>query len=164
MATARASQTTSRLEDSLRRLTDEFVRRVAETIQAEVAREFQDRFQGFTQQIAGIQSLSLEKKPYRVCPVPGCGKAGAGPRYGWFCREHAELPDNEKLQYRKGTKGAQKAARTATAATGKKRGVRNSPSVDTDQVKKLKGQGFSLSQIAAQLGISKTSVVRHLRK
>jgi len=25
----------------------------------------------------------------RLCPVPGCGEAGAGPRNRWFCREHA---------------------------------------------------------------------------
>jgi hypothetical protein len=25
----------------------------------------------------------------RLCPVPGCGKPGAGPRNRWFCRDHA---------------------------------------------------------------------------
>src|SRR5207248_9962386 len=25
----------------------------------------------------------------RLCPVPGCGKPGAGPRNRWFCKEHA---------------------------------------------------------------------------
>jgi hypothetical protein len=25
----------------------------------------------------------------RLCPVPGCGEVGAGPRNRWFCREHA---------------------------------------------------------------------------
>src|SRR5437667_10971989 len=25
----------------------------------------------------------------RLCPVPGCGETGAGPRNRWFCREHA---------------------------------------------------------------------------
>ena len=25
----------------------------------------------------------------RLCPVPGCGEPGAGPRNRWFCREHA---------------------------------------------------------------------------
>jgi hypothetical protein len=25
----------------------------------------------------------------RLCPVPGCGQAGAGPRNRWFCRDHA---------------------------------------------------------------------------
>jgi hypothetical protein len=24
-----------------------------------------------------------------LCPVPGCGKAGAGPRNRWFCKDHA---------------------------------------------------------------------------
>ena len=25
----------------------------------------------------------------RLCPVPGCGQPGAGPRNRWFCRDHA---------------------------------------------------------------------------
>jgi hypothetical protein len=25
----------------------------------------------------------------RLCPVPGCGETGAGPRNRWFCKEHA---------------------------------------------------------------------------
>ena len=25
----------------------------------------------------------------RICPSPGCRKAGAGPRNRWFCKEHA---------------------------------------------------------------------------
>src|SRR5712691_7377814 len=25
----------------------------------------------------------------RLCPVPGCGRPGAGPRNRWFCKEHA---------------------------------------------------------------------------
>ena len=26
----------------------------------------------------------------RLCPVPGCGKPGAGPRNRWFCRDHVQ--------------------------------------------------------------------------
>jgi len=26
----------------------------------------------------------------RLCPVPGCGERGAGPRNRWFCRDHAK--------------------------------------------------------------------------
>lgn len=26
----------------------------------------------------------------RICPVPGCGKPGAGPRNRWFCKDHAK--------------------------------------------------------------------------
>ena len=25
----------------------------------------------------------------RLCPVPGCGKPGAGPRNRWFCKDHS---------------------------------------------------------------------------
>jgi len=28
----------------------------------------------------------------RLCPVPGCGKPAAGPRYHWRCREHGAAP------------------------------------------------------------------------
>lgn len=33
----------------------------------------------------------------RICPVPGCGKPGAGPRNRWFCRDHSKsLPVSEQ--------------------------------------------------------------------
>jgi hypothetical protein len=33
----------------------------------------------------------------RLCPVPGCGRPGAGPRNRWFCREHvAKLSVSEQ--------------------------------------------------------------------
>jgi hypothetical protein len=35
-----------------------------------------------------------------ACPVPSCGKAGGGPRWGWFCAEHRNLPEAEKEKAR----------------------------------------------------------------
>lgn len=34
----------------------------------------------------------------RLCPVPGCGRPGAGPRNRWFCKEHAAKlsPDQQR--------------------------------------------------------------------
>jgi hypothetical protein len=169
MARPRARSATQ-LESTLRGITDEFVRKVAEAVQAEFIRELQARFSGFTQSIAVSKDVSVNR-PYRVCPVPGCGKAGAGPRYGWFCKEHAsQLSDSEKAQFRKGARAKSSSAKAAKEAApakesrsrAKKRG-RGKP-VDTDQVKRLKEKGMSLSQIAGELGISKTSVVRHLKK
>jgi len=51
----------------------------------------------------GVRAERAAKRRPRakvLCPVPGCGKPGAGPKYGWFCKEHASLPDGEKLKYR----------------------------------------------------------------
>jgi hypothetical protein len=38
----------------------------------------------------GPGSSTDGRRAGRLCPVPGCGKPGAGPRNRWFCREHAE--------------------------------------------------------------------------
>lgn len=34
----------------------------------------------------------------RLCPVPGCGKPGAGPRNRFFCHDHKGLPPAKKDQ------------------------------------------------------------------
>ena len=37
----------------------------------------------------GRQVLTDGRRSGRLCPVPGCGEPGAGPRNRWFCKEHA---------------------------------------------------------------------------
>jgi hypothetical protein len=42
--------------------------------------------------VARVSSGRLEpdgRRAGRLCPVPGCGEVGAGPRNRWFCRDHA---------------------------------------------------------------------------
>jgi hypothetical protein len=35
-----------------------------------------------------------------LCPVPKCGKPGGGPKWGWFCKDHKDLPASEKAKAR----------------------------------------------------------------
>ena len=34
------------------------------------------------------------------CPVQGCGEPGGGPKWGWFCATHKDLPAAEKERAR----------------------------------------------------------------
>jgi hypothetical protein len=58
-----------------------------------------------------------------MCPVPGCGKPGGGPKWGWFCADHKDLPAEEKARARAARAGAATAPK-AKAARGAKRGGR----------------------------------------
>src|SRR5438270_1838850 len=73
---------------SFRMLIDRFTRDLAEaiathvedTVTAALARMNLD---------AGRLGRADGRRSGRLCPVPGCGKPGAGPRNRWFCKEHA---------------------------------------------------------------------------
>jgi len=41
---------------------------------------------------AGARGLQRAdgRRAGRLCPVPGCGEPGAGPRNRWFCRDHSK--------------------------------------------------------------------------
>jgi len=41
-------------------------------------------------QVGGGMRVHLDgRRSGRLCPVPGCGEPGAGPRNRWFCKDHA---------------------------------------------------------------------------
>lgn len=48
-----------------------------------------------------------KKKKKRVirCPVANCGRRGAGPKYGWACRKHSDLPKRTLISARKKLRG-----------------------------------------------------------
>ena len=56
------------------------------------------------------------KRKRILCPV--CGKPGGGPRWGWFCEDHRNLPEAEKRKIREARDGQ---AKTAVAARRKRR-------------------------------------------
>src|SRR5436305_8661817 len=64
-----------------RELTAVIARQVEEQVSAALSR----------MQIGGATGrMRLDgRRSGRLCPVPGCGKPGAGPRNRWFCKEHA---------------------------------------------------------------------------
>src|SRR5262249_37222405 len=50
-----------------------------------------------------------------LCPVPHCGKPGGGPKWGWFCAEHRNLPKAEMERIRR-----ERRARLASAAPARR--------------------------------------------
>ncbi|HJZ84965.1 MAG TPA: hypothetical protein VKN99_07315 [Polyangia bacterium] len=44
------------------------------------------------------------KRRIIYCPVPGCGKPGGGPKWGWFCADHKDMPESEKEKARAATR------------------------------------------------------------
>ena len=62
---------------------------------------------------------AVRKRARVLCPVPGCGKVTGGPRWGWFCAEHKELPEERKAEFRanrQATARARRASRNASKA------------------------------------------------
>lgn len=68
----------------LRALVEQLTGQLTELVAAEVERRVAET----------LGSLRAEAKvssrPVRLCPVPGCGKPGAGPRNRYFCSAHAK--------------------------------------------------------------------------
>jgi len=64
-------------------------------ISAEVERRVADAISAFRNEMKSAISVSTrggavdQRRGGRLCPVPGCGNPGAGPRNRWFCRDHA---------------------------------------------------------------------------
>src|SRR5260370_14728546 len=71
---------------SFRVLIDRFSRELSSAIAAFVEGQVAaavSRMQG------GARGLRADgRRSGRLCPVPGCGEPGAGPRNRWFCKEH----------------------------------------------------------------------------
>ena len=76
---------------SLRALVDTFAQGLTQVLSAQIERQV----------VAAVALLQKSGKVYRgdgkvdgrrggrLCPVPGCGEPGAGPRNRWFCKNHA---------------------------------------------------------------------------
>jgi hypothetical protein len=74
-----------RTKDSFRALVERFASELSHAIAERVEREVSSavaRIQGGGARMDGRRSG-------RLCPVPGCGQPGAGPRNRWFCKNHA---------------------------------------------------------------------------
>jgi hypothetical protein len=71
-------------DTSFRALIDRFTSELT----AAIARQVEDQVSVALAQLhKGAQSDG--RRSGRLCPVPGCGKPGAGPRNRWFCKDHA---------------------------------------------------------------------------
>lgn len=84
-----------RIQDSpFRVLIDRFTQELSSAIAAKVEAEVALALSRLT--LKGPVAAAVKgggkldgRRSGRLCPVPGCGKPGAGPRNRWFCREHA---------------------------------------------------------------------------
>jgi hypothetical protein len=65
---------------------------------------------------AKASGLKSARRRVRLCPVPGCGRPGAGPRNRWFCDTHKGLPVAEQKRILAAAKGAAHAQPAAKAA------------------------------------------------
>jgi len=71
---------------SFRALIERFAQDLSSAIGDLVQRQVKDA-------VARASSGRVEpdgRRAGRLCPVPGCGEPGAGPRNRWFCREHSK--------------------------------------------------------------------------
>jgi hypothetical protein len=76
----------TKLNDAaLRSIIDRFTRELTEAI----AQQVQEQVSQAISQLRGNAGRSDGRRAGRLCPVPGCGEPGAGPRNRWFCKEHS---------------------------------------------------------------------------
>ena len=82
-----------RIQDSsFRVLIDRFTQQLSSAIAAKVEAQVAIALSRLTLKgpvLAAGKGKPDGRRSGRLCPVPGCGKPGAGPRNRWFCREHA---------------------------------------------------------------------------
>ena len=77
-------------EASFRSLIDRFARELTAAIAQHVEEQVSlalSRIQGAG---SGARGRPDGRLSGRLCPVPGCGKPGAGPRNRWFCKDHSK--------------------------------------------------------------------------
>ena len=77
-------------EVSFRSLIDRFARELTAAIAQHVEEQVSlalSRIQGAG---GGSRGRPDGRLSGRLCPVPGCGKPGAGPRNRWFCKDHSK--------------------------------------------------------------------------
>lgn len=107
--TAPSSPLDQRIQEIIARAAQEIAQAVRENIAAEVARLVQSSgvsiSAALTERATASSSSSsgaaAERKRRKIlCPVPGCGRPGGGPKWGWFCAEHKNLSPEEKEQAR----------------------------------------------------------------
>jgi hypothetical protein len=75
-----------RMKDpSFRALIDRFTSELT----ASIARHVEQQVSAALSSLHGRAVQSDGRRSGRLCPVPGCGRPGAGPRNRWFCKEHS---------------------------------------------------------------------------
>ena len=105
---------------ALDRTLQDIVSRAAAEIALAVRQNIADEVSRLVGVVGGgsVARRVLRKRRVILCPVPNCGKPGGGPKWGWFCADHKDLPAAEKEKARAATRAR------AGAAGRRKRGRR----------------------------------------
>jgi hypothetical protein len=77
---------TKQNDAALRAIIDRFTRELTEAI----AQQVQEQVTQAIATLRGNAGRADGRRAGRLCPVPGCGEPGAGPRNRWFCKTHAD--------------------------------------------------------------------------
>ena len=115
-----------RPEEQLDRTLQEIVSRaaaeIAQAVRENIADEVTRMVGGSARRggTAGLIARVGKKRRTILCPVPGCGKRGGGPKWGWFCEGHKDLSDAEKDKIRRENRPHGGVAQAAKRARKKK--------------------------------------------
>jgi hypothetical protein len=74
---------------SFRSLIDRFTRDLTAAIAQQVEEQVAAALARMKVNGSGSRARLDGRRSGRLCPVPGCGEPGAGPRNRWFCKEHS---------------------------------------------------------------------------
>ena len=74
---------------SFRSLIDRFTRELTTAITQHVEEQVSAALARVHSEAGVARGRPDGRRAGRLCPVPGCGEPGAGPRNRWFCKEHA---------------------------------------------------------------------------
>jgi hypothetical protein len=76
-------------DDSFRSLIDRFTRELTAAIAQHVQEQVSAVLARMQTDGSRLRGHADQRRSGRLCPVPGCGKPGAGPRNRWFCKDHS---------------------------------------------------------------------------
>jgi len=77
-------------DDSFRALIDRFTRELTAAIAAHVEEQVSAALSRVHPGAGASRGRLDGRRSGRLCPVPGCGNPGAGPRNRWFCKDHSK--------------------------------------------------------------------------
>ena len=89
---------------ALDRTLNDIVARAAAEIAHAVRQNIADEVSRLVGTGGGAGKRLARKRRVIMCPVPNCGKPGGGPKWGWFCGDHKDLPASEKEKARAATR------------------------------------------------------------
>jgi len=75
--------------DLINQFTSELTSAITSQVQAQVAQALARMAPKAGKVLRAVATKIDGRRGGRLCPVPGCGQPGAGPRNRWFCKNHS---------------------------------------------------------------------------